>query len=407
LAFERAGNTVQVEINSNLFNMGRPNAEAQLNLPPGFRFFPTDDELVVHYLCRKAASQAIAVPIIAEVDLYKFDPWQLPEKALFGEKEWYFFTPRDRKYPNGSRPNRAAGSGYWKATGADKPITAKGSNKRVGIKKALVFYVGKAPKGNKTNWIMHEYRLADVNRSAKKKGSLRLDDWVLCRIYNKKSSAEKLAKEQKEWSSEEAMEQFHEEIDEKVPGILPTGNTIMNSSIEHSERTSQDSTISAPSPNCRTASNHDSRASAITSLSYNSNPIFEQNLNLSNASSAPMEIPELVPFFSSMNNRRTNYDSADLIPPILLTDSSCSMQSSHDLKSEKEEVQSSFRLEELMQQQQQENAGLNQQMFSFGFESLQNPFPSLDQIQPPTNNDPFQDYLASLTVPSYLQRSSY
>ncbi|KAJ6685382.1 putative proteinC DOMAIN-CONTAINING PROTEIN 2-LIKE [Salix purpurea] len=108
--------------------------------------------------------------------------------ALYGEKEWYFFTPRDRKYPNGSRPNRAAGRGYWKATGADKPI---GQPKTVGIKKALVFYAGKAPKGEKTNWIMHEYRLADVDRSARKKNSLRLDDWVLCRIYNKKGTIEK------------------------------------------------------------------------------------------------------------------------------------------------------------------------------------------------------------------------
>eukprot|EP00252_Welwitschia_mirabilis_P005388 TRINITY_DN1587_c0_g1_i1.p1 TRINITY_DN1587_c0_g1~~TRINITY_DN1587_c0_g1_i1.p1 ORF type:complete len:309 (-),score=39.68 TRINITY_DN1587_c0_g1_i1:552-1478(-) len=106
------------------------------------------------------------------------------EKALFGEKEWYFFTPRDRKYPNGSRPNRAAGSGYWKATGTDKPIYSSGT--KVGVKKALVFYIGRAPKGTKTNWIMHEYRLADSGtRSAKKKGSLRLDDWVLCRIYKK------------------------------------------------------------------------------------------------------------------------------------------------------------------------------------------------------------------------------
>lgn len=88
--------------------------------------------------------------------------------ALYGEKEWYFFSPRDRKYPNGSRPNRAAGSGYWKATGADKPI---GHPKPVGIKKALVFYAGKAPKGEKTNWIMHEYRLADVDRSARKKNN--------------------------------------------------------------------------------------------------------------------------------------------------------------------------------------------------------------------------------------------
>ncbi|KAJ1286530.1 hypothetical protein BS78_03G359500 [Paspalum vaginatum] len=159
-----------------------------LQLPPGFRFHPTDEELVMHYLCRRCTGLPIAVPIIAEIDLYKFDPWQLPRMALYGEKEWYFFSPRDRKYPNGSRPNRAAGSGYWKATGADKPV---GTPKPVAIKKALVFYAGKAPKGEKTNWIMHEYRLADVDRSARKKNSLRLDDWVLCRIYNKKGGAEK------------------------------------------------------------------------------------------------------------------------------------------------------------------------------------------------------------------------
>ena len=93
--------------------------------------------------------------------------------SLYGEKEWYFFSPRDRKYPNGSRPNRAAGTGYWKATGADKPI---GKPKTLGIKKALVFYAGKAPKGIKTNWIMHEYRLANVDRSASvnKKNNLRV-----------------------------------------------------------------------------------------------------------------------------------------------------------------------------------------------------------------------------------------
>jgi hypothetical protein len=103
--------------------------------------------------------------------------------ALYGEKEWYFFTPRDRKYPNGSRPNRAAGSGYWKATGADKPV---GTPKPLAIKKALVFYAGKAPKGEKTNWIMHEYRLADVDRSARKKNSLR----VTPRFPSSRSSSE-------------------------------------------------------------------------------------------------------------------------------------------------------------------------------------------------------------------------
>lgn len=52
-------------------------------LPPGFRFHPTDEELVVHYLKKKVASAPLPVSIIAEVDLYKFDPWELPGKPLF------------------------------------------------------------------------------------------------------------------------------------------------------------------------------------------------------------------------------------------------------------------------------------------------------------------------------------
>lgn len=185
---------------------GKRDAEAALNLPPGFRFHPTDEELVVHYLCRRVAKQCLPVPIIAEVDLYKFNPWELPDKALFGHKEWYFFTPRDRKYPNGSRPNRAAGRGYWKATGADKPVMqGKGSTRPLGIKKALVFYHGKAPRGVKTDWIMHEYRLggSDTPRPLlnNKGSSLRLDDWVLCRLYNKKNAWEKKTKTKEEESS--------------------------------------------------------------------------------------------------------------------------------------------------------------------------------------------------------------
>ncbi|OAY64137.1 NAC domain-containing protein 68 [Ananas comosus] len=174
-------------------------AEAELNLPPGFRFHPTDEELVVHYLCRKAAYERLPVPIIAEVDLYKYDPWELPEKALFGQREWYFFTPRDRKYPNGSRPNRAAGRGYWKATGPTSPSCPRDpAPPRDQESPRLLLRQG--PPRRQDDWIMHEYRLADTSRSPNKKGSLRLDDWVLCRLYNKKNSWEKMQSQKEEAS---------------------------------------------------------------------------------------------------------------------------------------------------------------------------------------------------------------
>ncbi|KAK9170630.1 hypothetical protein Syun_002770 [Stephania yunnanensis] len=136
-----------------------------------FRFHPTDEELIECYLSQKLKKNSSSdhnippnsLSIIPEVDIYKFDPWDLPDKAGFGEKEWYFFSHRDGKYPKGKRPNRAAASGYWKATGTDKHIIV-GKEQCYhdtvnGIKKSLVFYKGKPPKGVKTNWIMHEYRL--------------------------------------------------------------------------------------------------------------------------------------------------------------------------------------------------------------------------------------------------------
>jgi hypothetical protein len=41
----------------------------------------------------------------------------------------------------------------------------------VGVKKSLVFYKGMPLQGLKTNWIMHEYRLAETLPS-EKKGSM-------------------------------------------------------------------------------------------------------------------------------------------------------------------------------------------------------------------------------------------
>ncbi|KAM1149832.1 hypothetical protein ACFX15_029436 [Malus domestica] len=152
--------------------------DAQLSLAvfsmfPGFRFSPTDEELISFYLKNKLEGPppGKTVEVISEVDICNFEPWDLPAKSVIqSDNEWFFFSPRGRKYPNGSQSRRATEFGYWKATGKERNVKS-GSNV-IGTKRTLVFHVGRAPKGERTEWIMHEYCMNDKSQ----------DSMVVCRL---------------------------------------------------------------------------------------------------------------------------------------------------------------------------------------------------------------------------------
>ncbi|KAL3838268.1 hypothetical protein ACJIZ3_022859 [Penstemon smallii] len=152
-------------------------------LAPGFRFHPTDEELVRFYLRRKVCGKPFKFQAVSELDVYKSEPWEVSEHSALKTRdlEWYFFSPVDRKYGNGSRLNRATGKGYWKATGKDRSVRHKGVT--TGMKKTLVFHGGRAPEGKRTNWVMHEYRLCDSE--LENAGVAQKDAFVLCRIFQK------------------------------------------------------------------------------------------------------------------------------------------------------------------------------------------------------------------------------
>ncbi|URE30624.1 No apical meristem (NAM) protein [Musa troglodytarum] len=198
---------------------------ASMSLPPGFRFHPTDEELVVYYLKRKINGRELELEIIPEVDLYKCEPWDLPEKSFLPGKdlEWYFFSPRDRKYPNGSRTNRATQAGYWKATGKDRRVSSQ--RRAVGTKKTLVYYRGRAPHGSRTDWVMHEYRLdekecenAAAGLQVRRRPLLSLladgdeftamgvcasmkDAYALCRVFKKTAPGPQIVVDHSQWTS--------------------------------------------------------------------------------------------------------------------------------------------------------------------------------------------------------------
>ncbi|KAL0418334.1 UNVERIFIED_CONTAM: NAC domain-containing protein 90 [Sesamum radiatum] len=157
-------------------------------MPPGYRFYPTEEELISFYLHHKLQDTNFVNVnrVIPLLDVYRFEPSQLPRhcgELCHGDPEqWFFFVPRQEREVCGGKPSRMTASGYWKATGS--PSYVHSSDGRViGVKKSMVFYKGRAPNGTKTKWKMNEYRAIfrddDMPTSVPK---LR-HEVSLCRVY--------------------------------------------------------------------------------------------------------------------------------------------------------------------------------------------------------------------------------
>nr|GMD51065.1 NAC domain-containing protein 100 [Ipomoea batatas]GMD59147.1 NAC domain-containing protein 100 [Ipomoea batatas] len=156
-----------------------------IRIPPGYRFNPTEEELITHYLWRKIANPSFFTTAVEEADLNRLEPWDFPGVCV-GEGEWFFFSRRDMKYATatGQRIHRATDSGYWKITRNDRKIF-KGKT-LVGMKKTLVFYRGRAPSGERTDWVMHEYRLEGHNSLHNLPQNAK-NEWVICKVFVKSS----------------------------------------------------------------------------------------------------------------------------------------------------------------------------------------------------------------------------
>ncbi|KAL3843327.1 hypothetical protein ACJIZ3_000730 [Penstemon smallii] len=210
---------------------------------PGFRFHPTEEELLNFYLKsmvfgKKLRGGGCGGDIIGFLNIYNHHPRELPGLAKIGEREWYFFVPRDKKHGTGTgsgggRPNRTTQNGFWKATGSDRKILSLHDPKKLlGLKKTLVFYEGRAPRGTKTDWVMNEYRLPTNTPPAAEDSK---DIIVLCKIYRKATSMKVL-------EQRAAME---EEIKKQSEIIIDVSKNINNNEDKDSSSTSSSSSSSS------------------------------------------------------------------------------------------------------------------------------------------------------------------
>jgi len=100
-------------------------------------------------------------------------------------EQWFFFIPRQESEYRGGRPRRLTTTGYWKATGS--PGFVYSSNRIIGLKRTMVFYTGRAPKGMKTEWKMNEYKAIEGEASSPQEIPMTVSNTLVQRLSKKLS----------------------------------------------------------------------------------------------------------------------------------------------------------------------------------------------------------------------------
>ncbi|KFK42526.1 hypothetical protein AALP_AA1G005900 [Arabis alpina] len=125
----------------------------------GFRFRPTDEEILKDYLRPKNLDNNTnhVDRVFNTINISSFDPWELRDQSIMKSEDqvWCFFGRKENKYNRGDRQIRKTKSGYWKKTGKPTEIKRKNGEK-IGEKWVLVFHMSNKKK---TKWVMHEYHL--------------------------------------------------------------------------------------------------------------------------------------------------------------------------------------------------------------------------------------------------------
>ncbi|XP_059641372.1 NAC transcription factor NAM-2-like [Cornus florida] len=161
-------------------------ASASSKIPIGYKFHPTDEELI-HYLSCKANEEPLPCQgVVNDVfDLYSKEPSELFEGSE--EKILYFFTKLKKKHEKGSRINRVTRIGNWKGQDKAKDIkdggtgNAEGEERVIGMKRNFTYYVKSDPK--KSGWSMTEYNLGGTNLKRAK-----IKDYVISQIKRQKQT---------------------------------------------------------------------------------------------------------------------------------------------------------------------------------------------------------------------------